>query len=97
MAKTNTSDSFLMGTENSQDGSKHTVRFGLKVGDWNQMVLSSDEDIQAFAQWVQEAQELMRDIAQQSHAWTTPSTAPSVFSCLGEEMAELEAFPSVRK
>lgn len=95
MAKIEVKDSFLMGTENGSGWAKHQVEFRLWIGS-SLMRLGSDEEIQAFATWVREAQQLMQDIAQQSHAFTTPSSEPTLFSCLGEEMDELRHAGSLK-
>lgn len=80
-------DNFLMGTENGPDGPKHSVRYDLWVGG---MLLSlyDKEHILAFAEWVRTSGDYMEDVAQQANAWVTPSSAPTVFSCLAEEERE---------
>lgn len=80
-------DNFLLGTENGPDGPKHSVRYDLWVGG-SFISLYTKEQIMAFAEWVQRSGLYMEDVAQQANGWVTPSSAPTVFSCLAEEERE---------
>ena len=53
-----------------------------------------DTEIQAFIKACVEGRDYLMDIAQQTHLHCTPSSAPSVFRNMGEEMAEIEAIES---
>ena len=76
----------LLGTRD--DGTK-TARLELLMDGYLQHSFTDNGQIQAFITACLESQNYFQDIAEQTHLHVTPSTAPSVFTNLAEEQAEL--------
>lgn len=81
----------LLGTRD--DGTK-TARLELLCNGILEKSFNSNDEIQAFITACVHGRDYLMDIANQTHLHTTPSSAPSVFRNLGEEMVELEAIES---
>ena len=79
----------MLGT---RDDGTRTARMEITRDGMLEYSMSGEEPIQAFLGAVDEARDYFRDIGQQVHEWTRPSTAPTVFTSYEEEAAELAAW-----